>query len=268
MKTTAVVPVYNENPEQLAQVLSNLKNYVDDIVVVDDGSTINSKFKVQNSKLSWLRHELNRGQGAALQTGTDFAVKNGADIIIHFDADGQHNPEDIAALIKPIEEGMADFVFGSRYLQQPLYPERSEGSHLESNNRELTSKGGGTGSFTLAEINSHTEIRPAQDKILEIPLTKRKVIHPLARLVNYIFTGLKLTDAHNGFRAFRSDIADQIQLTQDRMAHATEIMRLVKQNKIRYTEVAVRIDYHRYGQGFKGGLKVIRELLTGKIIRS
>ncbi|HOZ37113.1 MAG TPA: glycosyltransferase family 2 protein [bacterium] len=223
MKTTAVVPVYNENPEKLAQVLSNLKNYVDDIVVVDDGSAIAiSNFQFPISNLTLLRHEINRGQGAALQTGTDFAVQNGAEIIIHFDSDGQHNPEDIPALIKPIEEGRVDFVFGSRYLS-------------ENNN---------------------------------IPWTKKHLLHPLARLVNYLFTGLKLSDAHNGLRAFRADIADQIQLTQDRMAHATEIMRLVKQNKIRYTEVAVRIDYHRYGQGFKGGLKVIRELLTGKIIRS
>ncbi|NMC51467.1 glycosyltransferase family 2 protein [Candidatus Kuenenbacteria bacterium] len=221
MKTTAVVPVYNENQEQLAQVLAGLKNYVDDIVVVDDGSVPNYSLLITHCTL--LRHELNRGQGAALQTGTDFAVKNGAEIIIHFDSDGQHNPEDIPALIKPIEEGKVDFVFGSRYL-------------LENTNK--------------------------------VPWTKKHFLHPLARLVNYLFTGLKLSDAHNGLRAFRADIANKIELTQDRMAHATEIMRLVKQNKIRYTEVAVRIDYHRYGQGLKGGIKVIKELVAGRIIKN
>ncbi len=222
MKTTAVVPVYNENPEKLAQVLADLKNYADNIVVVDDGSAINSKFKIQNSKLSWLLHEVNRGQGAALQTGTDFAVKDGAEIIIHFDGDGQHNPEDIPALIKPIEEGRVDFVFGSRYLH---------------------------------------------NKILGIPWTKRKIIHPLARLVNYLLTGLKLSDAHNGLRAFRATIADQVYLSQDRMAHATEYLQLVKKNKIRYTEVAVRVNYHQYGQGLKDGVRVVKELLAGKIVK-
>ncbi|NMB48493.1 glycosyltransferase family 2 protein [Candidatus Kuenenbacteria bacterium] len=223
MKITAVVPVYNENPEKLAGVLANLKNYVDDIVVVDDGSAIAiSNFQFPISNLTLLRHEINRGQGAALQTGTDFAVQNGAEIIIHFDADGQHNPEDIPILVKPIEEGRADFVFGSRYLTK--------------NN--------------------------------QIPWTKKNILHPIARLVNYLLTGLNLSDAHNGLRAFSARIADKVYLSQDRMAHATEYLQLVKKNKIRYTEVAVRVNYQNYGQGLKGGLKVVRELLTGKIIKN
>lgn len=266
MKTCAVVPVYNENPEKLAQVLANLKNYVDDIVIVNDGSRTNQQPTTNNQQVWWLKHEINRGQGAALQTGTDFAVQNGAEIIIHFDGDGQHDPEDIPSLIKPIEEGRADFVFGSRYLQHPLYPERSEGSRLDSNNQELVLKDGGTGSFTRTMVNPNLEVRPVQDKIFNIPFTKRHLLHPIARLVNYLLTGLNLSDAHNGLRAFNARIADKVYLSQDRMAHATEYLQLVKQNKIRYTEVAVHVNYQNYGQGLKGGLKVVKELLTGKII--
>jgi hypothetical protein len=51
------------------------------------------------------------------------------------------------------------------------------------------------------------------------------------------------------------------------MAHATEIMRLVKKNKIRYSEVGVQVNYHDYGQGIGGGVKIIKELVMGKIIK-
>ena len=265
MKTTTVVPFYNENPDQVAEILANLQNYVDAIVVVDDGSKINQQSAISNQQLSWLRHELNRGQGAALQTGTDYAIKNGAEIIIHFDSDGQHNPEDIPALIKPIQEGRVDFVFGSRY--KKTCPERSEAEPREPMPQRSHVNYGEFGSRRDPSTHPENQTGFGRDRFLNIPPTKKYLLHPLARFINYLFTGLKLSDAHNGLRAFRASIADQIYLTQDRMAHATEIMRLVKQNKIRYTEVAVRVNYSQYGQGLKGGVKIVRELLTGKIVK-
>jgi glycosyltransferase involved in cell wall biosynthesis len=65
-----------------------------------------------------LRHHINLGQGAALQTGTSFAVQQGAAIVVHFDADGQHRMEDIAELVAPLRAGEADIVFGSRFLRR------------------------------------------------------------------------------------------------------------------------------------------------------
>src|SRR5262249_33173639 len=65
----------------------------------------------------WLiKHSLNRGQGAALQTGIDFALERGAGIIVTFDADGQHSAGDVDALVRPIQEGSADVALGSRFL--------------------------------------------------------------------------------------------------------------------------------------------------------
>ena len=114
MNITAVIPVYNESHQTLSSVLDKLKNYVDQIVVVDDGST--NKLKLTDRQVISLYHQINRGQGAALQTGTDYAVGHGADIIVHFDGDGQHRAQDIPDLIRPILDGRADFVFGSRFL--------------------------------------------------------------------------------------------------------------------------------------------------------
>ena len=123
MRTTAVVPVYNEKPEVLTSVLNDLKKYVTDIVVVDDGSSF--PIDCHLPAVKFLRHQINRGQGAALQTGTDWAVAYGADIILHFDADGQHCAADIPDLIRPLINNQADFVFGSRFLGKKIFlPER------------------------------------------------------------------------------------------------------------------------------------------------
>ena len=100
-----------------------------------------------------------------------------------------------------------------------------------------------------------------------IPWTKKNIIIPIAKIINYLFTGLKLTDAHNGLRAFKTNIAHQIYLTQDRMAHNTEYPYLVKKNNIKYTEVPVRFIYHEYGQGIGGGVRIVKELVMGKIIK-
>ena len=222
MKTIAVVPVYNENPDKLNSFLNELKSYVDDIVVVDDGSLAAiSNFQFPISNLSLLRHELNRGQGAALQTGTDYAIKHGARIIVHIDGDGQHKPENIPSLINPIKENKADIVFGSKFL----------------------------------------------DKTNHIPWTKKHLIIPIARIINYIFTGLKLTDVHNGLRAFTASAADKLPITQNRMAHASEYPYLVKKNKLKYMEVPVKVVYENYGQGVSAGFKILKELITEKIIK-
>jgi polyprenyl-phospho-N-acetylgalactosaminyl synthase len=65
-----------------------------------------------------LRHEINLGQGAALQTGTEYALEQGADFIVHFDADGQHQSSDIPNLLLPILNNDCDVVFGSRFINR------------------------------------------------------------------------------------------------------------------------------------------------------
>jgi glycosyltransferase involved in cell wall biosynthesis len=220
MKITAVVPIYNIPDDILGQVLEKLGHYVEEIVVIDDGSTINVKRPNLNNQCRVLRHVINRGQGAALQTGTAYALDHGADIIVHFDGDGQHCPEDISELIKPLKENQADIVFGSRFL----------------------------------------------GKKSAIPFSKKYLILPMAKIINRLFTGLKLSDAHNGLRAFRAEVAAKLILTQDRMAHSSEYPYLVKKNHLRYAESPMTVIYHHYGQGLVGGIKIIKELIINKII--
>ena len=115
MKTFCVIPAFNEE-KNIAEVISQVKSMVDAVVAVDDGSSDRTADLAARAGAVVLKHLINRGQGAALRTGTRYCLDNGADIIIHFDADGQFLARDIERIIAPIKSGAAQVVFGSRFL--------------------------------------------------------------------------------------------------------------------------------------------------------
>jgi len=116
MKTFIVITAYNEE-KKIGNVIDNLKKHkYTNIVVVDDGSKDDTYNISLQKGATVLKHFLNRGQGAALETGNEYALRHGADIIVHFDADGQMQVKDIPAMIEPIKNGKADIVIGSRFL--------------------------------------------------------------------------------------------------------------------------------------------------------
>jgi glycosyltransferase involved in cell wall biosynthesis len=115
VKVFAIVPVYNERG-RIGAVIRSLLPRVDRVIAVDDGSTDGSAEEARAAGADVVEHVINRGQGAALKTGTMLASREGADIIVHFDADGQHDPDAVPTLVAPILEGRADAVFGSRFL--------------------------------------------------------------------------------------------------------------------------------------------------------
>ncbi len=116
MKTVAVIPAYNEE-DTIADAVRDALAYTDAVVVIDDASSDATGEKALHAGAFLLRHVVNRGQGAALQTGTDFAVSTlQADIIVHFDADLQMQGKEIPQLIKCLSENNADIVLGSRFL--------------------------------------------------------------------------------------------------------------------------------------------------------
>ena len=110
-----VIPAFKESVRvrtTLAELLPRYSN----IVVVDDGSPDDTGAVARSCGVWVVRHPINRGQGAALQTGIDFAVLQGAETIVTFDADGQHDPADIPAILEPVQSGAADIALGSRFL--------------------------------------------------------------------------------------------------------------------------------------------------------
>ena len=117
MKVWVVIAAYNE-ARFISEVVADLKPRVDGVIVVDDCSKDETARLASEAGALVLAHVINRGQGAALRTGTEEAIEQGADIIVHFDGDGQFIAEEIARVVEPICRGEADVVLGSRFLDE------------------------------------------------------------------------------------------------------------------------------------------------------
>jgi len=111
-----VVPVFNEETV-IADVLAHVLRTFPNVVCVDDGSKDNSAARILGSGAHLLRHPINLGQGAALQTGLSYALSRPrAEYFVTFDADGQHQVEDVETMIGVLRTKEADVVLGSRFL--------------------------------------------------------------------------------------------------------------------------------------------------------
>jgi len=224
-KIIVLVPTHNEGSVLRQSVEPLLQQMPLQVVIIDDGSHQPAVKQVQGLPVVVLRHKVNLGQGAALQTGITYARKANADYVITFDADGQHAASDLPALLQPLLRNEADIVLGSRF------------------------------------INGHSN---------SVPLFKKGILHA-ARFINYSFTGILLSDAHNGIRAFNKTALDKISLTENRMAHASEILFLIKKHRLRYKEVPVTVRYTRYarqkGQGGGSAIKILFDLLLHKLFK-
>ena len=211
-ETWAVIAAYNES-KVIREVVSGVARHGWSVVVVDDGSRDTTAAAARVPGVAVLRHATNLGQGAALQTGIDYALRRGARHIVTFDADGQHDPADIPALIDALEH--ADIALGSRFL----------GKAIE----------GATGA--------------------------RRALLRTATVVSNTMSGMKLSDAHCGLRAFRASAAPSLRITQDRMAHASELLRKIRASGLRVVEVPVTVRYteHSMSKG-QGGFQAVRIL--------
>jgi hypothetical protein len=121
-RTLVVIPALNEQ-ESLPGTLDELRAAAPgvDVVVVDDGSRDHTARVAGERGVAVLRHPFNLGVGAALQTGFRYAVDHGYDIAVQLDADGQHDPHELASLVSPVAEGRCDVAIGSRYVTATGY---------------------------------------------------------------------------------------------------------------------------------------------------
>jgi glycosyltransferase involved in cell wall biosynthesis len=190
-----VVAAYQESAT-IRGVVERLLTRYRSIVVVDDASTDETSSCLRGLDVHLLRHVVNRGQGASLQTGIDFALSRGAEVIVTFDADGQHDDKDIAGLVAPVARGECDVCLGSRFMGV---------AHNIPRWRWLTLKAG--------------------------------------VLFTRVVSGIRTTDVHNGLRAFSRSAASTIQITMDRMAHASEILDQLRAHNLRFKEVPVNVYY-------------------------
>jgi glycosyltransferase involved in cell wall biosynthesis len=122
MKILVIVPAYNEseNLDYVCEVLTKAKkesNYDIDYIIINDGSTDNTKELCEKKKYPVINLVHNLGIGGAVQTGYKYALKNNYDVAIQFDGDGQHDATYIDNLAKPIIENKCHMTVGSRYVK-------------------------------------------------------------------------------------------------------------------------------------------------------
>ena len=115
LKITIGLPAYNEE-KNIASVITKLKKITDSIIVCDDGSSDMTSEISKNLGAVVISHKKNMGYGAALRTIFQKSVELDSDILVTFDADGQHRIEDINKILQPLENNEADVVIGSRFL--------------------------------------------------------------------------------------------------------------------------------------------------------
>lgn len=218
-----VIAAYNEEAA-IGRVVSDLGQTYPNVVVVDDGSADRTGNAALAAGATVLGHAINRGQGAALQTGISYAMRQDADVVVTFDADGQHRVEDLPQMLAPILDGRVDITLGSRFL-------------------------GGRQSMP----------------------SSRRLLLKAAVLFTLLTSGIRLSDAHNGLRAFSRRAAERIDLTLDRMAHASEIIDQIRRSRLPFLEVPVEIRYTEYsmnkGQSAANAVGVALDYLTNRLLK-
>lgn len=216
-----IIPVYNE-AEVIGDVLKNVSKHFKYVICIDDGSRDNSAQEIQASKALLVRHPINMGQGAALQTGIEFARQLPVEYFVTFDADGQHRVSDALVMVEQLRSGDCDIVLGSRFLGQTV------------------------------------GIKKSKERVLKMAI----------RFSNTI-SGVKLTDTHNGLRAFNRKVAERMQITMPDMTHASEILEIISKNKFTYREIPVTIEYTDYsrakGQSLINAINIAFDTILRKI---
>jgi len=193
-KVVATIPCFNTQ-DVIADVVSKAKSHVNEVVVIDDGSSDMTAITAKTIGALVMSHEKNQGYGEALKSCFRAALANGAEVIVTIDGDGQHNPDEIPQLLDPIFKGQADIVIGSRFLSK--------------NN---------------------------------MPRYRRFGIS----VINYLWnlgSKTKLSDSQSGFRAYRKDIVQKLELSEKGMGISIEIIEKLRRMNAKIKEVAITCSY-------------------------
>jgi polyprenyl-phospho-N-acetylgalactosaminyl synthase len=213
-----VIPLYNEGTV-IGDVVREARRTFPHVVCVDDGSSDDGAARAAAAGAVVVRHPVNLGQGAALQTGFEYALSvPGMRWVVTYDADGQHQVDDVVVMLAMARDEDLDVVFGSRFLD-----DRTEAGFLKG------------------------------------------VVLKLAVGYTNLTTRTRLTDAHNGLRVMSRDVVARVEITQNRMAHASELVHQIGHMGIRYGESPVHILYTDYsrskGQSLWNAVNILADLI-------
>ncbi len=230
MRVIAVIPAFNEGG-RIGSVVRSVQRYVEEVVVVDDGSSDATGREAREAGARVIRHPENGGAGAATMTGIEAARELRADAVITIDADEQHDPHAIPSLLEPILAEKADIVFANRF--QP---------------------------FDSAQGRQRNKI----------PFVRR-VFNGIGNFVTFLATGRFVRDSQCGFKAFGPRAVRELELKMSGFEFCTEIVRESVQHRWRIAEVPVKVVYSAYtlakGQSFANGVRTAFKILLRSFLR-
>lgn len=201
-KTIAFIPCYNEEKTIGSIVLKTLK-YVDDVVVVDDGSSDDSVHIAELAGATVVRHSKNKGYGGAIQSCFTYAKTQDYDCMVILDGDGQHDPDDLVSVMSPVLDGKTDIAIGSRFLSEA---DRNSVPRYRQ--------------FGINVLTSMTNLFSGNGK-----------------------DGPKLTDGQSGFRAYSKNAIAHISPKDANMGVSAEILLQARKHHLGLGEVPITVSY-------------------------
>lgn len=234
-KIVAAIPCFNTE-SSIADVVSKAKEYVDKVIVVDDGSQDGTAEAARTAGALVISNGKNTGKGAAMRIAAEGT--SDVDIIVFLDGDGAHDPQDIPRVITPILEGKADLVIGSRALRESKVS-------ISPLTRKLSNN---LASFIISVVISS--------------------LLPLATLLKCPVKYIKITDCTSGFRTIKGEAWQKLELNSQGFEIETEMIYESARNRLIIAEAPISCNWNSqlsHLSILKDGLRTLK-LLAGKLI--
>ncbi len=225
LKLIAVIPCFNEQ-QFIGDIVTRAKKYVDQVIVIDDGSTDNTPEVAQAAGAEVIKHKARQGAGAATKSGFEASKANDADVVVTLDGDGQHNPDEIPQLLAPILKGEADLVIGSRFLQLKQPTVNSQQSMTNDSDSQL----------------STIDHRPSTN----VPRYRKFGIDVITWLYN-LGSKEKVSDSQSCFRAHSRRLLEAVNITEKGFGFSVQVLIQARKKGLVIAEVPISCVYHSQG---------------------